>query len=43
MSGNPYGSRSSAGRFAPGLLTLRYADGLSLKAFHRQRLESPKA
>jgi len=24
MSGNPDGSRSSPGRFAPGLLTLRY-------------------
>jgi len=24
MSGNPDGSRSSPGRYAPGLLTLRY-------------------
>ncbi len=27
MSGNPDGSRSSPGRFATGLLTLRYIDG----------------
>jgi hypothetical protein len=34
MSGNPDGSRSSAGRFAPGLLTLRYADWSVINAFH---------
>jgi len=34
MSGNPDGSRSSAGRFATGLLTLRYTVRISWPAFH---------
>ena len=31
MSGNPDGSRSSPGRFATGLLTLRYFDEIFLR------------
>jgi hypothetical protein len=43
MSGNPDGSRSSAGRFAPGLLTFRYAVWPLINAFHNQRLETLKS
>jgi hypothetical protein len=50
MSGNPEvfpplrgGSPGGTGRFAPGLLTFRYAVWPLINAFHNQRLETLKS